>query len=145
MPKPDPALLDHARYPFRCSIETRFGDLDVNLHVNNVSLAGLLEEGRVRFHRAAGTIGALGAAGAMPMVASLQIEFIGQSYFPDPLDLQVAPSHLGRTSYTLAQLVTQKDRVVTYAQAVMVCMGKEGPVALPEAFRETMQAWMLRA
>jgi acyl-CoA thioester hydrolase len=144
MPKPDPALLDPARYPFCCSIETRFGDLDVNLHVNNVSLAGLLEEGRVRFHRAAGSLRALGEAEAMPMVASLHIEFLGQSYFPDPLDLQVAPSHLGRTSYALAQLVTQKDRVVAYAHAVMVCMGREGPVALPDAFREAMQAWMLR-
>jgi len=54
MPKPDPAMLDPARYPFRCAIETCFGDLDTNLHINNVSLSGLLEEGRVRFHRASG-------------------------------------------------------------------------------------------
>jgi acyl-CoA thioesterase FadM len=52
--------------------------------------------------------------------------------------------HLGRTSYTLAQLVTQKDRFVAYAQAVMVCMGKDGPVTLPGAFREAMQSWTLR-
>ena len=52
MAKPDPALLDPARYPFRCSIETRYRDLDSNLHINNGVMASLLEEGRVRFHRA---------------------------------------------------------------------------------------------
>ncbi|MBW8755032.1 MAG: acyl-CoA thioesterase [Sphingomonadales bacterium] len=142
MPKPDPALLDPVRYPFRCSIETRFSDLDLNQHLNNVSLVGLLEEGRVRYHFGTGLTGLMG--GAMPMVASLTVEFLGQSYFPDPLDVQVAATHLGRTSYTLCQLVSQKDRIVAFAQSVMVCTGPEGPVALPEAFRERAQSWMLK-
>ena len=110
MAKPDPALLDPARYPFRCSIETRFGDLDVNLHINNVALVGLLEEGRVRYHRASQTTDAL--VDAVPMVASLNVEFVGQSYFPDPIDVQVAATHLGRTSYTLCQLVSPKARII---------------------------------
>lgn len=143
MPKPHPALLDPARYPFRCSIETRFGDIDVNLHVNNVALVGLLEEGRVRFHHASGYHAAL--SGMTSMVASLVVEFLGQSYFPQPLDMHVAPSRLGNTSYTLNQLVTQEGRVVAFAEAVMVCMGPDGPVPLPAAFRENVPAWMLKA
>ena len=31
--KAAPALLDPARYPFHCSIETRFSDLDLNQHL----------------------------------------------------------------------------------------------------------------
>jgi acyl-CoA thioester hydrolase len=142
MPKPDPALLDPARYPFACSIETRFGDLDVNLHVNNVALVGLLEEGRVRYHRANRTNETM--VGAVPMVASLGVEFLGQTYFPAPIDVRVGATHLGRTSYTLCQLVTQKERIIAYAQAVMVCMNEAGPVALPDLFRERIGAWMLR-
>lgn len=141
MPKPDPALLDPARYPFHCSIETRFGDLDVNMHVNNVSLVGLLEEGRVRYHRAAGMHGPMG--GAVPMVASLAVEFLGQSFFPDPIDIQVAATRLGRTSYTLCQRVSQQDRIIAFAQAVMVLMDKNGPVELSAAFRDSVQSWML--
>lgn len=143
MPKPDPALLDPARYPFRCSIETRFGDIDVNQHVNNVALVGLLEEGRVRFHRASGYHAALG--GMTSMVASMGIEFLGQSYFPSPIDMHVAPLRLGNTSYTLNQLVTQEGRTVAYARAVMVCMGAEGPAPLPEAFRQGVEPWLFRA
>ena len=78
------------------------------------------------------------------MVASLNVEFLGQSYFPDPIDVQVAATHLGRTSYTLCQLVSQKDRIIAYASAVMVCMAKDGPIELPGEFRQKAQSWMLR-
>jgi acyl-CoA thioester hydrolase len=142
MPKPDPALLDPARYPFHCSIETRFADLDVNQHINNVSLVGLLEEGRVRYHRASETNRAM--IHAVPMVASLTVEFLGQSFFPDPIEIGVAALHLGRTSYTLGQLVGQHDRTIAYAQSVMVCMNGEGPVELPSELREKLQAWMMK-
>src|SRR5258706_11884011 len=117
MPKPDPALPDPARYPFRCEIETRFGDLDTNLHINNVSRTGLLEEGRVRFHRASGYHTSID--GMTSMVASLSIEFLGQSHFPDPLEMYVAAARLGRSSYQLNQLVAQHERIVAYAQAVL--------------------------
>lgn len=142
MPKPDPALLDPERFPFHCAIETRFGDVDVNQHINNVALAGLLEEGRVRFHRKSGYHAAI--EGMTSMVASISVEFLGQSYFPDPLDMHVAVARLGNTSYTLHQLVTQQGRTVAYAQAVMVCMKGEGPAELPATFRESAQSWMLK-
>ena len=141
MPKPDPALLDPARYPFHCSIETRFADLDVNQHINNVSLVGLLEEGRVRYHRAAGNGGP--NMHAAPMVVSMAVEFLGQSYFPDPLEMHVAVGPLGHTSYTLCQLVTQQDRLVAFAQVTMVSMAGGAPSELPAAFRESLQAWSL--
>ena len=142
MPKPDPALLDPARYPFHCSIETRFADLDLNQHLNNVSLVGLLEEGRVRYHRAAGNHGPGGQLS--PMVVSMAVEFLGQSYFPDPLDVHVAAGPPGRTSYTLYQLVTQQGRIVAFAQAVMVSMNGDRPTELPAAFRESLELWALQ-
>lgn len=143
MPTPHPALLDPARYPFRCNIETRFADIDVNQHINNVSLIGLLEEARVRFHRASGFHAAM--TGITAMVASLTVEFLAESRFPSPLDMHVAPSRLGNTSYMLNQLVVQDGRVAAYAEAVMVCVGPDGPVPLPALFRENAPAWMLTA
>lgn len=142
MPKPDPALLDPARYPFHCSIETRFADLDLNQHLNNVSLVGLLEEGRVRYHRAAGNGGP--NMQAMPMVVSMAVEFLGQSYFPDPLEMHVAVGPLGRTSYTLCQLVTQGARLIAFAQVTMVSMAGGAPSELPATFRESLKDWMLK-
>ena len=142
MPKPDPALLEPGRYPFHCEIETRYRDLDSNLHVNNGVMASLLEEGRVRFHRAS-TIGHT-VEDMTSMVVSLGVEFLGQSHFPEPLEMHVGISHVGRTSYRLDQLVTQQGRVVTYAQAVLVCVREDSPAQLPQVYRDAAAAWMLR-
>lgn len=142
MPRPDPALLDPARYPFHCEIETRFSDIDVNQHINNVALVGLLEEGRVRFHRISGCHAAM--TGLTSMVASIAAEFLGQSYFPDPVEMRVAPSLIGNTSYTLNQLITQQGRTVAFARTVLVSFGEGGPVPLPADFRDSLEPWMLK-
>jgi acyl-CoA thioester hydrolase len=145
MAKPDPALLNPALYPFRCEIETRFGDLDVNLHINNVALTGLLEEARVRFHRESGYHAAAAAWSMTTMVASLSVEFLGQSHFPEPLEMHVAAARIGRTSYELCQLVSQTTGIVAFARTVLVCVRDNQPFALPDDYRESVKPWMLRS
>jgi acyl-CoA thioester hydrolase len=143
MPKPDPALLDPARYPFACEMQTRFGDLDVNLHVNNVAMAGILEDARVRFHKASGYHAAI--ENMTSMVVSLGIEYLGQAYHPQPLQVHVGAADLGRSSYSLCQLVIQDGRVVAFARATFVCVRDGRPTPLPEKFALTVQPFMLRA
>jgi acyl-CoA thioester hydrolase len=143
MPKPDPALLDPARYPFSCSVETRFGDLDTNLHINNVALCQMLEEGRVRYHRLAKNSGR--EMQTAPMVVSLAIEFVGQTYYPDPLEVYVAVGPIGRTSYLLYELVTQQGRAVVFATTTVVCTDNGAKAEIPPRLRESLEAWRLRS
>lgn len=143
MAKPDPALLNPARYPFACSIEPRFGDLDVNLHINNVAMAGMLEDGRVRFHRRSGYRELL--VGCTSMVASVAIEYLGEANYPDSVAIACAMEHVGRTSHRLVQLVTQNGQPLVFARTVLVTVGPEGPAALPESFAASVAPWMLRA
>lgn len=143
MPKPDPALLDPARYPFRCAIEPRFGDLDTNMHLNNVALAGILEEGRVRFHYTSKYNEVL--AGMTSMAVSFAVEYLGQAHYPAPLDVHVAATRMGRSSHTLSQLVLQQGRLVAYAQAVLVCVQDDKPTEIPPSFAEAIKPWMLKA
>lgn len=142
MAKPDPALLDPARYPFHCAIATRFGDLDTNLHLNNVALVGILEDARVRFHHASGFHGITGDR--TTMVASFTIEYLGQAWYPKPLDVHAAVTRVGRTSFAVQQLIKQDDRIVGFAQSVMVCVIKNQPAILPSAFTDNINHWMLR-
>lgn len=142
MPKPDPALLDPQRYPFHCAIEPRFTDLDLNRHINNAALADILQEARVRFHHASRFGPSL--AGMSSMAVSLSIDFLGQAHHPDPLDHHVAAVAIGRTSHTLAQLVTQNGRTVAYARTVLVCVRDDEPAENPPSFLEAMKDWMLR-
>ncbi|MDB5723718.1 MAG: acyl-CoA thioesterase [Novosphingobium sp.] len=146
MAKPDPALLDPTRYPFACEIATRFGDLDVNMHINNVALAGICEDGRVRFHKASGYHAALGGAGGVgAMVASFAIEYLGQAFYPAPVTVHVAAERLGGTSYSLVQLIRQGDRTAAFTRATMVVVKDDRPAPIPELFRTSVAPWMLQA
>lgn len=143
MPRPDPALLDPARYPFSCDIEPRFSDLDLNHHINNVAIAGMLEDARVRFYRAASEPDEF--RGLATMVASISIEYLGETHYPDTLTLHGAVEHLGRSSQQLVQVVTQNGQPVVFARTVIVMVGPEGPAVLPESYRARAAQWALRA
>lgn len=144
MPKPDQALLDPARYPFSCEIATRFADLDLNRHINNVALAEICEEARVRFHGASGFIAAISGAGAGAMVVSFAIEYLGQGYHPDPVAAHVAATRIGTSSYGLAILIRQNGGTLAHAQAVMVAVRDGQPAPIPDGFRTVVEPWMLR-
>lgn len=143
MPKPDPALLDPARYPFSSSIEPRFGDLDVNMHINNVAMAGFLEDGRVRFHRSSGYREGL-TAGLSSMIVSVAIEYLGEAHYPHPVTIHCALEDAGRTSHRLIQLVMQDERIVAFCRSTMVTVGKDGPAPLPAPFATRLEDWRLR-
>lgn len=144
MAKPDPSLLDPARYPFSTEVDVRFSDMDVNRHVNNVSLSNFVEEGRVRFHRATGFNTAIAAFGSM--VASVAIEYVGQAFYPGTLHLRAGASHVGRTSFTLDLLITQGDRPVVFARSVMVCAKDGKPHPIPEEYRMSVaKDWGVRS
>jgi acyl-CoA thioester hydrolase len=144
MAKPDAALLNPARYPFRCEIETRFRDLDINMHINNGVLATFLEEGRVRFHRASQFGGLQAETGLTSMVVSAAIEYLGQSHFPDPVEMYVGASRIGGSSYELCELAMQQGQVVTFARVTMVCIRDGAPFPIPDAHRERAEPWMMK-
>jgi acyl-CoA thioester hydrolase len=142
MPRPDPALLDPARYPYNCRIEPRFGDLDLNRHLNNVAIASLLEEAHVRFHRVSGYAGELDAM--TYMVASVATEYLGQGSYPEPIDIHLAVESIGRTSHVLVKLAMQSGRAIAFSRTVLVTVGAAGPAAIPPRFLERVDEWSLR-
>lgn len=143
MARPDPALLDPRRYPFSCTIEPRFGDLDVNLHVNNVAIASLLEDGRVRFHHRIGYRDLL--VGKTSMVASTAIEYLGEASYPESITIAGALESLGRTSHTVVQLLSQGGTPLVFARTVLVTVGPDGPSPLPASFAASVAGWMLQS
>ena len=143
MAKPDPALLNPVHYPFRCTIETRYRDLDSNLHINNGVFASLLEEGRVRFHRDS-QFGSV-ASNMTAMVVSVAIEYLGESHFPEPLEMHIGAARIGTTSYELCQLVMQGSDVIAFARVTLVCMKGGKPHAIPAEQRKKAEPWIMAA
>jgi len=128
MGRPDPALLDLTRYPFRHVITTRFADIDPNRHINNVAMAAAFEDARARFDVAQGHLETMGHM--RTMIAANHIDYVGEAHYPAPLDMYVGVLDLGRSSWTLACLATQDGRACAFARAVLVGT-VDGKAALP--------------
>lgn len=143
MAKPDPALLDPARYPYHVQIPTRFGDLDMNQHINNVAMVGLFEEARARFLYCTGAMG--GSSPTEPMSVSFAIEYLRQAFYPAPVDFRIGVSHIGRTSYTLLNLAIQDEVVVASARCVVVTTDQGQPCPMPPGIETETRKWMLHA
>lgn len=133
----DRARLDAAVFPESLEVATRWDDLDMQGHVNNVSALVLLQEGRARFNRASGL--PILMAGLRTMVASITVEYAAELHHPDPVTVQTGVLSLGRTSFTLAQRAEQGGRAALYALTVLVLANEAGPAPLPERLREAYE------
>lgn len=142
MAKPDAALLDPSRYAFAHEISTRFADLDPNGHINNVAMAAVFEDSRVRFLHGAGFREALGALRFM--VASVSIDYLAQAHFPHPMTCHTAGLAMGNASWTVQQLVLQSGAPVATAQSTIVCTDGQRPVALTETLRAMLKPLLMQ-
>lgn len=142
MPRPDPALLDPTRYPFTHTVTTRFADVDPNQHLNNVALAAMMEDARVRFNQAIGLKVKIGERRAM--VASVGMEYLAQGHFPAPVDAHCGIEQVGRTSWSIAQLLTQDGRAVAFARSVIVAIADDRPTPIADDYRQLLDHWSLK-
>jgi acyl-CoA thioester hydrolase len=78
------------------------------------------------------------------VVANLNVQFLGEGFYGDPIVCHTGLLAIGSTSQTIAQLATQADRPIAYAETIMVTMlgGKSAPH--PPSYREQMEPWLIR-
>lgn len=136
MAKVDPALLDVTRYPFHHVLTTRFADIDPNRHINNVALAAAFEDARYRFEVTRHFRETMSEFGVM--IAANHIDYVGQAYYPDVLDMHVGALEIGRSSWQLACLAMQNGRPCAFARATLVATLGGRPAPLPEEFRAAL-------
>ena len=107
-------------YPFTGHVATRFGDLDLFSHVNNVATASLLEEGRSQYLTWL-------QAGAEPplqrplrMIAEVRIRYLAQIYHPAQLAVGGRIGQVNTRSFRLEQALFQDGRCLTLCDTVYV-------------------------
>ena len=142
MARIDRAALDNASFPAAVTIPTRFADLDLQGHVNNAAVPVILQEARVDFNTAVDMRGQLG--GLRPMVAGITIEYAAELTHPGKIEILTGVSKIGRTSFTLQQVVRQSGRTAIYAETTLVIADATGAAALPEGLRCNLEALLLR-
>ncbi|WP_020203782.1 MULTISPECIES: acyl-CoA thioesterase [Cupriavidus] len=128
---PPPAL-------FTLRLAARWGDLDADGRVNNVTILRYVEEARMQL--AARLALAREAPGMMPVVASLGCVYRAPVGYPCELDIRVGCGHVGRSSVGLTFEIADAGSGAAYASAcvtwVWVDKVSERPVEMPAALRQ---------
>lgn len=144
MARPDPALLDPARYPVRFTTTTRYQDMDPNLHINNVAAAAMMEDARARFSYSLGMDTALAGRDRRAVVAAVSLDYIDELFYPDPVTALIGVLGLGRTSWRVGGLLVQEQRVGVFMTSTIVLTEDGRPAPLPEAFRTRLGENLIR-
>ena len=104
----DTAWLDRALYPVSEPVRPRFQDLDPLNHVNNVAMAAMFEDARVRFnhpmreHFQTDTV--------RTMVAGQTLNYVNESHLRPELMFHLGVGHMGRSSWVGSPVTTMRDR-----------------------------------
>jgi acyl-CoA thioester hydrolase len=124
------------REPFSFELSPRYYETDGLGHINNVSLSGWFETARIR------ALESLGAGmGLMNWVlASIKIDFQGETFYGSNVVATVTGMRPGNTSLTIDCQMTQDGRNTAFGRAIMVHLGGEGgsPAPIPDELRAVL-------
>jgi acyl-CoA thioester hydrolase len=134
MAKPELWRLDPAHYPFTTAIATRWADLDFLGHINNVSMAGLFEEGRGKFNRSLAL--GRGGDGVRWLIAGVTIAYLAEAHHPDDVHIASGIGHVGRSSWQIVSAAFQNGQCVATCDTIIVFTDKSGAQPMPAAFRD---------
>lgn len=142
MAKPEPWRLEFDRYPFVTSTDTRFRDLDIMGHINNVAMAGIFETARVRFHRHLGRHPQ--DQGVRWLVASVHLEYLQEAHYPDEITMGCGIGYVGNTSWQVLSAAYQNGECVAICDSVVVTHGPDGRRRVDDYLREAMAVNTIR-
>ena len=119
--------LDPFRHPdparFRIETAIRYSDLDPNEHVNHARYLIYLEEARLAFRRRLDRDLGLPDTVTWP-IADLTIRYLRSAEYPGMLTVELAPIHVGRTSFTLGYGIFDQDGCAAIALNRSVCVDR---------------------
>ena len=134
MAKPAGWRLNPASYPFSSATQTRFGDMDLLGHINNVAMAGLFENGRVRFNRSLGERERR-QPGERWLIAAVAINYINEGRFPDDMIIMSGIGRIGTSSWVIESAAFQNGKCLATCDTTIVYTDKNGPKAITPEFR----------
>ena len=124
-------------------VQVRLGDLDPFGHVNNAVVATYVEQGRVVYLR--DVLGTGADPVSMPFIlARLEIDYLNQTLFDDPVEVFTRVDWIGRTSVRMSHLLTGREgRELARSEAVLVAFDYEieKPVPVSDAWRAAMATY----
>ncbi len=125
---------------FRTRISPRWSDQDLNGHVNHAAVVTLLEESRIQWRAAMPEIR---PAEATPtVVAALDLNYRRPIRYGEDLDVELAVSRVGTSSFSLTFTGAQNGAVAVEGRTVLVAVLTETGESRPLADHE--RSWLAR-
>ena len=143
MPRPAPWRLDPAAYPHIQPIQTRFGDMDVLGHLNNVAFAALFETGRTKFNHRLDLWASLERRRSV--VAQVEINYLAEGRYPDDVEIATGIGAIGRRSWEILSAMFQGGRCIATCDATIVMDPGPDRQGLPDDFRAKLAEVAVRA
>ncbi len=138
MSRPEAWRLLPSAYPFTTDIPTRWADLDLLGHINNVSMAGLFEEGRGRFNRSLDLH--RGAPHIRWLIAAIGLNYLAEAHYPHDVTIASGIGHIGTRSWTILSGAFQQGVCVATCDTTLVYTDANGSTACPEGFLAKLEA-----
>jgi acyl-CoA thioester hydrolase len=142
MSRPEPWRLDVSAYPFTVAIPTRWADLDLLGHINNVSMAGLFEEGRGRFNQSLALDRP--SRDIRWLVAAVSLNYLAEAHHPGDVTIASGIGHIGSRSWTIVSGAFQNGVCVATCDTTLVYTDKTGPQTFPASFRAKFESVAVR-
>ncbi len=137
MSKPQLWQLDQASYPFSHSAETRFADMDLLGHINNVAMAGLFEHGRGMFNHAIEV--QRRAPGQRWLIVSVDLNYIAEAHFPEHVVIASGIHRIGNSSWDIASAAFQGGKCKATCITTIVLTDKDGPSPINDDLRREFE------
>lgn len=132
--------LDPSSYPHHATVQTRFQDLDVLGHINNVACAALFETARVHFNHA---LGLQKWKGHRWLVAHVGIDYLAEGHFPTEVVIGNGIGEIGTRSWRILSTAFQHDEPIATCDAVLVMERQTDMTELPDGFRAALEKYRI--
>ena len=122
------------------TITPRFYETDALGHINNASIAAWFEVARITFIESLEKQNA--ASSVNWILASLQIDFIAETFYGTDVIATVTDATAGNSSLTVSCEMTQGGKLTVRGKAVLVHLDTESkrPSRIPDSLREKLAA-----
>jgi acyl-CoA thioester hydrolase len=120
---------DRAMYPLWARDTARYGDTDLNGHLNNAAFSTFLETGRIVF--LLDPKDPLAPPGHGFAIVRLAMDFRAEMRWGTEVEIGTAVPRVGRTSFTLAQAIFQEGACTATAECVLVLLDLTARRAAP--------------
>lgn len=139
MPRPAPWRLAADAYPHTQSVQTRFQDLDVLGHLNNVAFAALFETGRTKFNHQVKLWGQLQRRRSV--VAQMEINYLAEGQYPADVEIATGIGAIGNRSWQILSAMFQGGQAIATCEVTIVMDKDADGGGLPDAFKAELAKW----